>query len=379
MDFTPLMHHLEGYLRQEKDVPSVDIIVMQNHKELFRYMSGTTDKNRTKPVTADDLYYIYSCTKPMTCAAALQLVEQGKLGLDDPVCKYLPAYRDAFLLKDGEKVTVGHTMTVRHLFTMSAGLNYKLKASAVVQKLKENPMASTRQLVDCFVQSPLEFAPGEKFNYSLCHDVLAAVVEAASGLRFSQYLQKNIWEPLGMKRTGFHPAEAEEENLVWHFKYSAVEDKVLPKREKVCNYCLGENYDSGGAGLFTATEEYVLFADAMACGGVGKNGRRILKSETVDLMRQDQTGIYSVPYGTSGKPDPGYGYGLGVRTLVSKGDGQRSAIGEFGWDGAAGSYILMDPAHKLSVFFTMSVTNWVPLLGRHTALRDAVYESLGIE
>ena len=115
------------------------------------------------------------------------------------------------------------------------------------------------------------------------------------------------------------------------------------------------------------------------CGGVGKNGRRILKSETIDLMRQDQTGIYSVPYGICGKPDPGYGYGLGVRTLVSKGDGQRSAIGEFGWDGAAGSYILMDPAHKLSVFFTMSVTNWVPLLGRHTALRDAVYESLEIE
>ena len=372
-----LIDFLDNYLLGEKKLPWVDLRVMQDHEEIFSHRAGVTDLHGQKPAANTDLYYIYSCTKPMTCAAAMQLVEQGKLGLDDPVSKYLPAYADAFLLQDGAPVKPQNTMTVRHLFTMSAGLDYVRTKAPIRRVLEENPMATTQEVVDSFIRSPLNFEPGDRFFYSLCHDVLAAVIEAISGMRFSDYLRKNIWEPLGMTRTGFHPTQEQRQELVWHFKYDAMTKRIVPKKDQNCLYCLGGNYDSGGAGLFSCADDYRLFADAMACGGVGRTGNRILKAETIDLMRQDQTRMFWKPEDPTDEDNSEYNYGLGVRTRVRKQG--RGSLGEFGWDGAAGAYTLMDPAHKLSVFFGMSVTGWTGLLTSHVLLRDKVYESLGIE
>ena len=113
MDFLPIVDYIEEYFRSEKGIPSCDIRIMQDHKELFRYHSGHSDADGKNDINGDELYDLYSCTKPMTCTAALQLVEKGVIGLDEPVYKYLPEYKNAFVIKNGKAVTVGEKMTIR--------------------------------------------------------------------------------------------------------------------------------------------------------------------------------------------------------------------------------------------------------------------------
>lgn len=375
MDFQPIIDLIENSFRGNMGIPSCDVRIMQDHKELFRYHSGHSDAEGRVPLDGEELYDIFSCTKPMTCTAALQLAEQGVIGLDDPVCKYLPEYKNAFVLKNKEKVTVGEKMTLRHLFMMAGGLDYDLWKAPTRELMAREPHAGTVDLVNTFVKVPLIDEPGQRFCYSLCHDVLAAVVEVASGKRFSEYLRENIWEPLGIKRTSFGFRDDGKSTLCTRYRYA--EGKMEVDGNPVA-YALTDNYESGGAGITTCVYDYSLFADAMACGGVGASGNRIIKPETIDLMRTEQLSTHvSIP-------EPlfeGYGYALGVRTLVNKSAGAKSPIGEFGWDGAAGSYILMDPDNRLSIFFAMNVLGWNGLMnGRegHYSLRDTTYKILGL-
>lgn len=377
MNFTPVIDYIENVLRKEKGVPGCDVLICREHKTLLRYMSGVSDYKGTTPIQGDEVYHMYSCTKPITCAAAMQLVEQGKLLLDAPVYTYLPAYQNAFLMKDGQKVPTAKPMTVRQLFTMSAGLSYDRSTAPLLALIEKNPRAGTVEVVNAFIETPLQFEPGEQFLYSLCHDVLAAVVEVVSGLRFSDYLKKNIFEPLGMNRTGFYLPEEEKPHLAAQYECQEA-GKILPWTAST-GFQLTENYESGGAGLYSCVADYSLFADAMANGGIGASGAQILKLETIDLMRTEQLSSYAMNPQFGCAAGPGYGYGLGVRTLIDKSNGQRSSLGEFGWDGAAGSYVMIDPEQKLSIFFAMHVRGWPRLIGcGHAPIRDLTYEVLGL-
>ena len=377
MDFSVVSEYIEKVLREEKGVPGCDLQIMRGHEVLFRYKSGTSDYEGEKPVAGNELYFMYSCTKPITCTAAMQLVERGVLSLDEPVSRWLPAFENAFLVRDGVRVKPECTMTLRHLFTMTAGFDYNREAEPIQKVIKEQPDASTLDVVNSFVRSPLQFEPGERFLYSLCHDVLAAVEEAASGMRFSDYLQENIFKPLGMTETGFVVPEDMRGRMAAQFRADGVNKKhAVPQTNE---YHLTAAYESGGAGLYSTVSDYSKFCDAMACGGVGINGARILKAETIDLMRSEQLSCYTENNAFSCAAGPGYGYGLGVRTLISQAKGQRSSIGEFGWDGAAGAYMMMDPEKELSIFFAMHVLGWPAMIGYgHAPIRDLTYEVLGL-
>lgn len=377
MNFEAVIDYVESFLRNERKVPGCDLKIMRNHETLLRYSSGFADYDGQKPVSDKDMYYMYSCSKPITCTAALQLVEQGVFDLDDPVSRFLPEYAKVFLMKDGERVAPKREMMIRNLFTMSAGLDYNLKKDSVLELLDENPHASTIDVVNAFARSPLCFEPGEKFYYSLCHDVLAAVVEAASGMKYSEYLKKNIFEPLGMERTGFKLSSELLSNMA--AQYECVGDGCVRPFTSNNEYIITDNYESGGAGLISCVDDYSKFADAMANGGVGANGARILKAGTIELMRTEQLSSCVENTEFACAAGPGYGYGLGVRTLTSQAQGQRSPIGEFGWDGAAGSYIMMDPENGVSITFSMHVRNWPGLIGcGHAPIRDRTYEALGL-
>lgn len=377
-DFTVLKAYMDA-LHQEKGAPSGDVMVYHKGQLVYRYMTGYADDARTCPVNERTLYNMYSCSKPITVTAAMQLVESGKLELDAPVSRYLPEYADAFVIEDGQRVTVGDTMTVRHLFTMSAGLTYDTVSPSILAEREAHPDANTRQMVAAIIREPLAFRPGERFNYSLCHDVLAAVVEVVSGLRYGEYLQKNIFEPLGMTDIGFFPTEEQMSRMADQY-YIDENRQVAWLDDKTCGgFRLAGQYESGGAGLFASTEAYGRFVAAMSCGGVAADGTRILRPETVDLIRSEQLSSYVHTDTFSCIAPPGYGYGLGVRTLVDKSAGAPSSLGEFGWDGAAGSYLLMDPAQQVGIVYTLHVRNWPALFGSmHLPLRDAVYEGLGL-
>ena len=376
MDFTPVINYVTNVLHKEKGVPGCDLKIVQNHKTLLRYSCGYSDYEGKQEVSDTDLYYMYSCTKLVTCVAALQLIEKGIISLEDPVYKYIPSFKNVFLIKGGKRVAPKTTMTLWHLFTMSAGLTYNIDAKPLQEFIAANPCAGTVDIVSAIALSPIDFEPGEMFQYSLCHDVLAAVVEVASGMKFSEYLKQNIFQPLGMNSTAFN------EELIPVGKLAAQYQCVGSKVEPLNNgnpFTLAKNYESGGAGLISTVDDFSLFAAALACGGVGANGAKILKEETIRLMATEQLSSYTMKNNFSCAAGEGYGYGLGVRTLIDKSQGQRSSLGEFGWDGAAGSYIMIDPKENLSIFFSMHVRNWPALIGcAHAPIRDLTYDILGL-
>ena len=398
-DFTALKTYMDN-LHKKGGIPGCDVIVYHKGQPVFRHMAGCADHARTRSIDEHTLYNMYSCTKPVTATAAMQLVEQGKLELDAPVSRYLPEYADAFVIEDGRRVTVGDTMTVRHLFTMTAGLTYNMTTPSIRAVREQNPQATTRQMAAAFVREPLTFRPGQRFQYSLCHDALAAVVEVVSGMRFGDYLQQHIFTPLGMTDIGFFPTEEQMSRVADQYLVAdkqeieslreAYDDPFLPEPDgeralilmndkTVGVFRLSGQYESGGAGLVSCTEAYGRFVAAMSCGGTAADGTRILRPETVDLMHTEQLssfegiGVYGCAVA------PGYGYGLGVRTLIDKSIGARSSLGEFGWNGAAGSYILMDPATQVGIVYAMHVRNWPAMFhGTHDPVRDLTYKALGL-
>lgn len=376
MSLEKLTAYVESLL--EKGVPGCELCIQRDHEVLYRRAFGFADEQKTKPVSGTERYYLYSCTKPITVAAAMQLVEKGLVGLDDPVADYLPEFSSPYLLKNGVRVPAKRVMRVRHLFTMSAGLNYAVRSEAVRELLTTTENPTTRQMVQAWAKEPLDFEPGTRFQYSLCHDVLAALVEVVSGKRYSTYLNDNIFTPLGMADTNFFLREDDTARLAAQYVYDAANNKLILYGTKN-EYAVGNQYESGGAGLISTVSDYARFADAMACGGMGSTGARILKPETIELLRTEQLSKLVDDPTFECAAGPGYGYGLGVRTLIDKSNGQRSPLGEFGWDGAHGSALIVDPDHHLSFTFAQHIGNWPALLGHFYApIRDITYDTLGL-
>ena len=376
MDFSAVKTYMDS-LYSDKNVPGCDLVVYYKGEPVFYYAAGWADDEKTTPVTKDTLYLLYSCTKPITTTAVLQLVEQGKLTLDTPVMELIPAMADAYVVEDDENVTVGHTMTVRHLLTMSAGFDYSVQMPSVLALREKNPDATTREMVEAFVEKPLAFRPGHRFEYSLCMDVAAAVVEAASGQTFGDYLQQHIFAPLGMTDIGFFPNEEQQSRLIE--QYACNSERGLIKISKdIGAFLMSSRYESGGAGLFASTASLGKFVGTMANGGVSAEGVRILSAESVAMLQQHQLDFLVNP-GFGCGAGPNYGYSFGMRTLKNQNGGERSHVGEFGWDGAAGAYVAMDPDAGVGIAYCQQTKGWPTFYnGIHPPLRDRIYEAIGV-
>ncbi|MCM1568905.1 MAG: beta-lactamase family protein [Roseburia sp.] len=359
----------------ERGIPSVDCIIYKGHQQIYRHMNGTVDGGRSKRIQGDERYLMFSMTKVMTMTAVMQLVEQGKIDLEEEVSRYLPAYGKLTVERNGRVETLSAPLKIKHLLSMQSGLDYDLERPGILRVLKEKgAMASTRELVDSFVETPLKFVPGEHFMYSLSHDVAAAVVEVVSGMRFGDWMKEKIWEPLQMKDTFFAaPVNENTERLATQF--ICEENGAIVPMEPTCNYQLSEKYESGGAGLISCTEDYAALADTLACGGISKEGRRILKPESIALMKKNLLGKASLKDLAENMGRTGYGYGCGVQVLMHPELIQAKApAGVFGWDGAAGSCIIMDTESELSLVYVQHVRNCGMAYGEiHPRLRDLMY------
>ena len=378
MDFDKLTYYLDSLVIKD-DFPSVDCIIYKDHEMIYRHMYGTVDKAKTVPVKENQQYLMFSMTKVQTMVALMQLVEQGKVSLEDDVAKYLPAYGNLLYEKrEGNKIDIvkcDKPLKIKHLVSMQSGLDYDLGRAGILRVLNEKGMnATTRELVDSFVETPLKFEPGTRFLYSLSHDVVAAVIEVVSGKSFGEYLKENIWDRLGMKDTFFAKPENYINNLAWQFM---CDDKGnINPIEPVCQYQLSEKYESGGAGLISTTEDYAKFADTVACGGVSKDGKRIIKAKTIETIKTNllcPQGLKDIEE-TMGRK--GYGYGVGMQILMKpRAVKSKAPKGVFGWDGAAGSCIIMDTENKLSLVYTMHVRNCGMAYAQvHPRLREFLYE-----
>lgn len=332
--FSRLIEFMDSFL--DMGIPGYDCAVYHKGKCVFRHMNGYSDIEKKIPVKGDELYNMYSCSKIITCTAALQLLEQGKFSLDDKLSKYMPEFETMYVKgKDGIR-QAENSIKIKHLFCMSAGFSYDLESPQLI-KLREDTegRCQTREAMRYLAKEPLQFEPGSSWSYSLCHDVLAALVEVISGERFEEYTKAHIFDVLGMTNTSYLLPLEEIERVSAHYEYNRATGEITD-RNKMPEYRLGLEYASGGAGCASTVNDFIKFIEALRGDGI------ILKKETIDLMTTDcltdaQRSVYF-------KPE--YGYGLGVRCPNGKNEKT-----DFGWDGAAGSYLGVDRVNDITLFY----------------------------
>lgn len=349
-------------------IPGNSVVIYKDGKKVFEYSSGYSDLEKRIKKTGEEQLYIYSCSKVATVTASLQLYEQGKFLLSDPLYEYLPEFKKMYV-KDGDRIKAAENpITIRDLFTMTAGLSYATNTPAFekARKLTDGKM-DTRTVIKCLAEEPLLFEPGARWNYSLCHDVLAVLAEVVSGMRFSEYMKKHIFEPLDMNNSYYHAPNDVIVSPQYIYEIQDTKNIVelqqkehttgVVKRAYGNELVFGENYDSGGAGIITTVDDYAKFAAALANSGTGLNNNRILSSATVKLMKTNQ--LNEAQRKTMNwRRLRGYGYGLGVRTLIDKAEsGSNSSIGEIGWGGAAGATIIADTEEKVALFYAHHMLN----------------------
>lgn len=338
--FAPLDQLLEQF--HQRGIPGIDCIVYHRGKCVYRRYLGWRDEENKIPMDGNEQFFLYSTSKPITCAAGLQLVERGLLDLDAPLYRYMPEF-EHMQVREGDSLVPARTpILVRHLFSMSAGFTYQLDLPYLQEFEKQTGgLCPTAKLGQFISKEPLIFHPGTGWEYSMCHDVLAALIEKVSGQRFSDYVRDHIFIPLGMQRSSFHHDIPFPELMAEQYQYCQGVRVNCGKFLQLCDF--GPEYECGGAGCVSCTEDYIRFVEALRLGQV------ILKPESVDLMATDQTtNLDRHVLDEWGMVQ--WGYGLGVRCPR-----EGFTTTDFGWDGAAGALMAVDRVNEISVFYAQHV------------------------
>jgi len=368
----------------------VSALVYQDGKEVYFGAFGDADREAKRAMARDTIVRIYSMTKPITGTALMQLWEQGKFRLDDPVAKYLPELANVKVYDGGDAagkpilIAPDRPMTIRDLTRHTAGLTYCGNDNLPALKpacAAADPMALDNTL-DEFARRlgtlPLEFQPGEKWRYSYAVDVQALLVQRLSGEPFDRYIREHILTPLGMTHTGYFVPESERTKLAqmyeWHPDGSFT---VLPDEDSL-RFNLGHwKLTPGGYGLTSTLDDYSRFARMLLSGGE-LDGIRILDPTTVRMMATNQLdpAIKERIWLPLDKGSVGFGIDFAVRMLPPQAGTEKAGeVGEFFWDGAATTLFWVDPKNRLAaVLFTQfKPFGKVPL---HKAFRDAVYQGV---
>ena len=366
-DFTRTRQLLEQHV-QAGYAAGISAQVIRHGETIFATQVGLADKEKGTPLTSDTIFRFYSMTKPMTAALLLMLYEQGRLQLHDPVSDYLPGFANSMVYEknpDGtyQIVPAKRPITIRHLLTMTSGLTYhgdesptsqgigKILQEAITRAATDPEAARTVPIINRMGQVPMAFHPGEQWRYGFSLDVIGAVIEVICGKRLSTVMQEMIFEPLGMKDSGFCVAPEKIHRLAT--LYAVGNDGQLHVDTKgllATDPTVLPTFEQGGAGLFSTRSDYARFARLLL--GFGElEGTRLLSRKTVELMRADHLTAEQKTY-YNWDSQRGYSYGLGVRTLVSPAaGGSNGSVGEFGWDGAAGTWFGVDPAEDLVAIY----------------------------
>ena len=356
MKFDRLKDFLDYYLPM-LGVPGSDTVIYKDHEEIFRHTSGYDNLKYRTPMRKDALHHVYSCTKIVTCVAALQLIERGEILINDPVHVYFPEFKNLQVARrttDGKvRVEKAKTpMLIRHLFTMTSGLDYSVRRSAIdrVRKATDG-RCPTLDLIRALPEDPLVCEPGERYVYGLSHDVLGGIVELISGMKLGDYMRKNIFDPLGMKDTTFEIGQHNYERIASQYEYDNTGRCAIEVLKDSNVMRFGSEYQSGGAGLLSTVDDFILLTDALANGGVGKNGARILCRASVELLNVSCLTPEQQPFFEVGAQNIGYDYGLGVRSMRDPAKaGSLVPKGAFGWDGKKMCLSVSDPKNHIAIF-----------------------------
>ena len=358
---TEKLNRLEEVLRESvenKEIAGANLCVMYQGKEIYYAQAGMADIAHNRPVKKDTIFRLYSMSKPVTAAAVMKLVEQGVIDLLDPVAKFIPEFANMTVVSGDTQQPANRQITIKDCMNMTSGLTYggddpaakdveKLCTEIIDRLYSEHPMTTlefAKKLAGCRIA----FQPGTEWRYGTSADLLGAVVEVASGMRFSEYLQKEFFGPLGMTDTGFSvPADKRDRLAVI---YETTPDGLIEFHENhlgICNHMDADIlFESGGAGLVSTIQDYQKFTQMLLNNGT-YNGKEYLAPKTVAYL----TGCTLLPhqhaYMEGWDNLPGFSYGNLMRVMVDPSLAViNGSAGEYGWDGWLGPYFSNMPEHN---------------------------------
>ena len=376
MNFTKLKNFCDEM--SANHTPGCSLRVYEKGSPVFSYDCGVSSLETGKKMRGDEFFWIYSCSKVATVTGALKLVEDGIILINDPVYEYIPEWRDVKVKRpDGTFSSPASPVTVGDLFSMTAGLDYNMNSPAI-QRLKSDTEGKcpTGDFARVMASEPLWFDPGTKWQYSLCHDVLAGLVAIVSGMPFRDYMKKNVFEPLGMNETFYHADDRIYARMAEQYTFVAdgsgiVADITEAQKNgtdaksghftnvgKENHHIFGPEHDSGGAGIVTTADDYAKLCGALANGGRNAGGERIISEAAIKLLTTNRLSEEIRHRDFSWTALRGYGYGLGVRVNINPAEsGSVSPVGEFGWGGAAGASVVCDTESGIGAFFVQHTLN----------------------
>ena len=367
-----------GAVLQERYVDSgriagCQVLVARHGQVAYRAALGLMDVKRAKPMQDDTILRIYSMTKPITSVALMMLMERGAFQLDEPVTRVLPEWR-------GQKVWVGGTdgteladprrpVSFRDLLRHTAGLTYgglleqvgapasadPVDAAYRAAGVRRSPDETLDQFVAKLGQVPLKYQPGERWMYSLATDVCGALVERMSGKTFGDFLQDEIFGPLGMVDTAFHVPEGKRDRFAANYARRAGERLALADDPAESAYLRPPNFHSGGGGLVSTIDDYHRFCE-MLRGGGASGGVRLLGPRTLALMHKNHLpggrDLTEVAIDSFSETAPhGVGFGLGFAMTLDEVASGTLGEGDYYWGGAASTLFWVDPAEDLVAIF----------------------------
>lgn len=366
-------------LIKQKRLAGATVMIAQHGELVYFNIFGKMDLDSGKPMRRDAIFRIYSMSKAITTAAALMLYDDGKIGLDDPVSKYVSDFKEIKVWNAAGNVAPTHEPTIRDLMRHTAGLTYGAFGDTAVDRLYReakvlNPNEDLKAMCEKLGKLPLLYDPGTKWVYSVAVDVLGRVIEVASGMEFDAFLQKRLFEPLDMKDTGFYVPREKLDRFASIYN-SDGEGTLTPAETQITSpYLTKPKLLSGGGGMVSTTRDYMRFLQMIAQGGE-LHGKRLLKTETVALMTHNQLPAALVPISIALQKRSGVGFGLGFSVRVESADGASSGrVGEYGWGGMASTHYWTSPKDEL-VVVTMEQTLPFSLM-LETAVKGLIYDAI---
>ncbi|MBI5285883.1 MAG: beta-lactamase family protein [Chloroflexi bacterium] len=367
-------HLTRNYIEPGKIAGCQVLVARRGHVAYFRSL-GHMDRERKRPMAGDAIFRLFSMTKPITSVALMSLYEQGYFQLNDPVHRVIPEWRDlrVYVSGEGEGMETRapkSPMTFRHILSHQSGLTYgaglaqlagvdlplhPIDAAYVAAGVQRGRDDTLRSFVEKLAHVPLRYDPGERWMYSYATDICGYLVEAISGKPFDEYLQETIFDPLGMKDTGFFVAPEKKSRLAANYRRAADKSLRLIDDPETSAYLERPALLSGGGGLTGTTADYLRFAEMLRRGGE-LDGARILGPRTLELMTKNHlTGgrdLSQMAIGAfSETAYEGVGFGLGFAMTLDEVTAGSIAAGDYYWGGAASTIFWVDPKEDLVAIF----------------------------
>jgi CubicO group peptidase (beta-lactamase class C family) len=366
--FDRIEAHLKRRYVDAGRFPGTQLLVYRRGKVVHHAVQGFADVERKAPMQHDTIFRIYSMTKPITSVAFLMLFEEGRVALDEPVHKYIPEWKNlgvfqagtapAFLTKPPSRPMLIVDL-LRHTSGLTYGFQQRSNVDAAYRELKlgEVEKAGTlASMIEDLAKLPLEFSPGDAWNYSVSTDVIGYLIGKISGKPFEQFLQERIFDPLGMTDTGFFVSPEKAHRLAACYSADGKGGMTLQDDPTASSYLSPPSLISGGGGLCSTAADYLTFCRALLGGGE-LGGVRLIGPKTLALMTtnhlpggRDLTEMSRSLF--SEATYAGVGFGLGVSVTMNP---QLTLIpgsaGEYAWGGAASTAFWIDPAEELIAIF----------------------------